>query len=72
MLGSNNQIIEYARNAERLWLVVLDHEGDSLRIDPQALWPGGVEKMEIFRPERDKRIEIWKIELRKNATERDS
>jgi hypothetical protein len=63
LLSTFEDVAEYGQKADSVWLVVLDHENDELRVDPRTLWPGRVRDVEIFTPGRDKRIQVWKIDL---------
>jgi hypothetical protein len=35
----------------------------SLKLDPRGVWARRVQKVEVFGPGRDGRIEVWRIEL---------
>lgn len=37
-----------------------------MNLDPEGVWPGKVKNVEIYKPGRDKRIEVWKISLERD------
>ncbi|MBW2662028.1 MAG: hypothetical protein JRD93_08605 [Deltaproteobacteria bacterium] len=63
LLSTTEELIEFTQKADKVWLVVLG-KNDSLKLDPEMVWPGRIKNVEVFTPGRDKRIEVWKIELR--------
>lgn len=63
LLSTIEELIEFTKKADNVWLVVLG-KNDSLKLDPEMVWPGRVQDVEVFRPGRDERIEVWRIELR--------
>lgn len=64
LLSHAEDLIEYTKDADIIWLVSLKDERDPLRIFPEMLWPNYVKSVDVFAPGRDKRIEVWKISLK--------
>ena len=64
LLSTIEEVIEYTQNADTVWLLVLGLRADPLRLDPEVAWPGRVQNVVVYRPGRDERIEVWRIELR--------
>jgi len=62
MLSNIEGIKDFTRDTESVWLVTYPKWG-SLRVEPEEIWPGRVRKVEIYKPGRDKRIEVKKIEI---------
>ena len=62
MISSIPEVPHLARNSERVWLALYPGWG-SLKLDPESVWPGRIKNVQVFTPGRDKRVEIWKIEL---------
>jgi hypothetical protein len=61
LLSTNEEVIEHAKEADHVWLI--SYPGwDSL--DPKALWRDRVQRIDIFKPGLDKRIEVWRIQLK--------
>lgn len=63
MLSSNREILDLTKKSSRVWLALYPGWG-SLKLDPEALWPGRIRDIQVYKPGRDKRAEIWKIELK--------
>ena len=64
MISTTKEVIDFTEKAETVWLVLYPEWG-ALKLDPEKVWPGRVRSVEVYRPGRDKRIEVWKIELEK-------
>jgi hypothetical protein len=61
MLSTFQDLAEYTQGAQTVWLVF--YPGwESL--EPSAVWPGRVLSVEVHKPGIDKRIEVWRIELK--------
>lgn len=63
MISSIQEVIDLTQTSERVWLVLYPGWG-SLKLDPEAVWPGRVKNVQVFTPGRDKRVEVWKIALK--------
>jgi hypothetical protein len=63
MISSIPEVIDLARNSKRVWLALYPGWG-SLKLDPESVWPGQVKDVQVFIPGRDRRVEVWKIEIR--------
>lgn len=61
LLSTFDDMKEYTQKAKSVWLVLYPGWGS---LDPVALWPGRVKSVDVCKPGADKRIEVWKIELR--------
>jgi hypothetical protein len=63
IVSTVEDLIEYTRGADRVWLI-LKSEEDSLEPEPESWWPGRVENVETYRPGRDGRSVVWRVDLK--------
>lgn len=63
MISSNKELINLTEKIQYVWLVFYP-DWRSWKLDPEETWPGRVKNVQTYRPGRDKRIEVWKIELK--------
>jgi len=60
LLNTIEDVKDYTQNAESVWLLLYPGWGS---LDPDAIWCGRVRKVEVYKPGRDRRVEVWKIQL---------
>ena len=63
LLGTIEDVVDYTRRTDTVWLMTRGR-GDAAIFDPKIFWPARVLNVEVFIPGRDKRIEVWRIDLR--------
>ena len=66
MISTIKEVMEFTEKAESVWLVLYPEWG-ALKLDPENVWPSRVRSIEVYKPGRDKRIEVWKIEMKRTA-----
>jgi hypothetical protein len=68
IVSTPGELAGITEQARFVWLLLYPKWRGMEDVDPEAVWPGRVKSVEVFTPGRDKRIEVWKIELGKQGS----
>jgi hypothetical protein len=63
MISTTQEVIDLAQSAKSVWLVFYP-EWRTWQLNPETVWPERVKSVEVYKPGRDKRVEVWEIDLK--------